>query len=690
MLSSDRSHFFMFCLLAVVLCGAWFSSDTYAGDPLGFSSSWNYRESGGEDEGSRQFTDNYNLTYSKELSAAMTFAGSVRYNKSRPSSGNDSYSLNPNLSFDLRNDLFSLNLNASQSESGQKGAATRTTDSWGLNLNSQIEDWPSLRLYFNQSTSTDDSNPAQVDNDSNTVGVSIEHSFELIDLLYDVRAAKSSDNINSSDSETFDQTAQISYAQSFFAGRVSVSASQQFQITENSSTQVVGTGNLFYPELNILGRFYEEGGVPTTAPLGTVSFQGVDIFSTSDDQNMSIRVDSQPVKRLQVWFDRELTNAQLLDMAGGSAWTVYRSNNSLGTSWTQIAGVVRSDAVVFDPLDNTDKTVVTLLLPAVESVDYIRVVADTLTDAPGLIEDIIPQEERIAASDVVSLSRETKNMQTQFSTSVRVTDKWSVSYSLRRAQDQQDSGDSVQFNHSLSSSYTLNEKVSFSASVSENTDEADNSAGRQSRSFSLAMSAQPLSTLNVSLGYTRSESESDDGQNTVSNSISSSLNATIYPDLTASMTGNLSKSENIAEGTESSSFGLTLNTTAYFTPKVDMNTNLSYTESDSSGGETTQATSYGMTLGYRPSDMLLLNFSYDGDVEEGSSSFSGNSSWLWSKKLQSQFGLSYDFGEEASQQYNALLSWLINRSLSFQTSGNYQMAEDSNSWNSNASLNMIF
>ncbi len=88
--------------------------------------------------------------------------------------------------------------------------------------------------------------------------------------------------------------------------------------------------------------------------------------------------------------------------------------------------------------------------------------------------------------------------------------------------------------------------------------------------------------------------------------------------------------------------------------------------------------------------MLLLNCSYDTNIEAGNSTLSGNSSWLWSEKLQSQFGFSYQFGDEVSQQYNALLSWRISRSLSFQTSGNLQTTDQASNWNSNASVNLIF
>ncbi len=694
MSSVVRPHFLLICLFAALPLGLWFCAPAQAGDPFGFSSSWNYQENGGDAGESSRFHESYNLTYSKEMSAAMQFSGAVRYSENHPSAGADSTSLNPTLSLDLRNDLFSLNLNASESQTGQDGAPTRSSDSFGLNLNSQLEDWPNLRLYFNKSTATDDSAPKQTDNDATTLGASVEYSFEHIDLLYDVRHSKSSDNLLNSESEALDQTAQIGYEQSFLQGRVSVSASQQFQITENTTENRVGAGNAFFIDATALVGLYGLDDTPELATLlnkadlvdGDLNTStGIDLFSTTTAQNIGLWANGQRVTRLRVVMEDDQLTTTLIGLQGLiKPWKVYRSD--FGNVWTLVPNLAASYTT------ENGRTVVIIDLVAGVTAAYLKVVSDVnLTAAtPINVTEIEAQEERVAATDLVVVSRESKNLQTQFSTTVRVTDNWSLSYNLRRVENLQDAGDSVQFSHSLSSSYTPTEKLGFSFSVSEDSDEADNVPGRQNRSYSASMSVRPLSTLNFSLGYTHSETETDDGQNSISDSLSSSLNASIYPDLSASLSATWTQSEEPGTGIETSGYGLTLNTTAYFTPRVDVNSNINYSESESNSGEDGRTTSYGFTLGYRPSDMLLLNFSYDAEVEDDSSVFSANSSWLWSKKLQSQFGFSFNFGDETSQQYNALLSWLISRSLSLQTSGNYQTADEGNSWNMNSALNMIF
>lgn len=659
-----------------------------AGDPLGFTGNWNYRENGGDTvDSSSQLNQSYSLSYMKDLSATMAFSGSVRYSETLPSEGADTRTLNPSFSFDARNDLFSMNLNASESRSKQDGSAEKVTDSWGMNVSTQVEQWPSMRFYFNQSLANDDSQPKQIDNNTQTTGASVEYGFSAFDFLYDVRHSLTSDDVQNSETENLDQTAQINYAQTFWQGRVSVSASQQYQTTENEVSSVAPIYIVYSSTSGLFGTQAEFGALTNATDVDGLlatnlalidgdknNTAGIDLFDNRFEiRKIGVQVDREDVRRLELFLDRELNgdSAQL-------TFKVFQSND--GENWSYL-----SDSPTF-PLDSNDRQLVRFDLPAGAKQKYLLVAVKASSTFP-----VAARVTEIEASTFEpGRTRETTSLQTQFNTTIRINDKWTVTYSLRRAETQLDSGDTVQLNQSLTSSYRLNEKVGFSFGVTENTDTSDNSADQTNRSYSVAMAAQPLSAVNFSLGYTHSENSSDDGQDKVTDAVHSTLNAAIYPDLTASLSTNWSQSEDEAGGTETSSFGATFNTTAYLSPKTDLNTNLSYSESDSSAGETSRSTTYGATVGHRPSDMLLLNISFDGDLEEDTSSLSGSSNWIWTRKLQSQFGFSYDFGDDTNQQYNGLLSWLISRSLSMQSSANYLVADDGNSWNLNASFNMVF
>lgn len=693
-------------LLQVVVCLSLMAGVVFAGDPLGFSSSWEYQKTGGGENDTSQVNQSYNLTYNKSLSAAMSFSGSVRYSENSPSEGAGNSTLSPNLALDLRNDLFSLNLNASETKSERDGAATRTNDNWGVNFNSQIEQWPSLRLYYSESTSSDDSQPKQADSTSKTTGANVEYEFRQFDILYDVRHSESEDSIQRSESQSFDQTGKISYSDTFWGGRVSVSASQQIHKTENSTDTQVGVGNTFDAILTTNDRLYyrNDNHILLFPTEGT--FQGLDLRTVTEDKNLVVDLrhvnnDQAPVNRLfnrvKIWLYREIGGERFPMLSSGTVddsgfWLVYY-REEIDAQWTQIALPAGSLTVTEDWLNGELRTVVVIDLPrdySLDEADFVKVVATDASIQDAFVEDVIAYRSFTATTDIVSSKRDSTTLQSQFSSSIRLSDKWNLSYSFRRVEDQYESGDSVKLSQSLTSSYQLNDKVGFTVGVSESIDESDNSDDKTSRSYSMAMAAQPLPTMNLSIAFTRSESSSDDGSETLSNTLSTSVNAAIYPDLNARLSSSWTQSENQESGSESSSYGFNLNTTATLSPKTDMTTNLSYSSSDSNSGESSTSTRYGLAVGHRPSDVLALNVSYSANVESGNSSVTGSSSWLWSRKLQSQFGLTYNFGDETSQRYNALVSWLISRSLSLQSSGNFLVADGGNSWNVNSSLNLVY
>lgn len=674
-----------------------------AGDPFSFSGNWNYRENGGGESGSRQFFESYNLVYRKDLSSGMGFSGSVRYSENDYSEGADSEVISPTLSFDLRNDLFAINLNASETQTKQVDSPTRSSDTWGLNINSSIENLPKFRVYFSQNSSSDNAVPKQSDNESTSFGGSIDYAFEYVELLYDVRATQSINNLSGSENESLDQSAQIAYQQTLWPERWTVSASQQYQLTTSEQQRFVGAGNVVPVPLLTFNRFYAIDNDPVNADLGTATFQGVDILSTSSSQNMTLQVNGQSYDLLEVLLYRNVTPidkgflsaAQINQLNEPDAWTVYY-RDLLSAPWQAVpaGGVVR--VIENRNVQQTDgslaeRTVVKLSLPNVLSSTYVKVVADVNAYFdPALVDDVVANETVISARDIFTASRETTTLQTQLNTTFRMTDNWTLSYSLRRAETQLEDGDTVQFNQSLNNSYNPSEKLSFSLGINQNIDQQLNSGENRNQSYSFAMSLLPIQALRISVGYTRSETQSDNGLDTVSNSVTSSLNASIYPDLSANLTTYWSNSETSREDDSNESYGASFNTTAYLTPRLDLNTRLNYAVSQSSGGVDTTKSNYGVSLGLRPSDILLMNVTVNGDFEGESTTIGATSSVLWTRKLQSQFGLTYDLGEEQSQQYTTHLSWGVNKNMSLKANANYAVSDELNSWSYNVNANMFF
>jgi hypothetical protein len=665
-----------------------------AGDPLSFIGNWNYRESGGDTGESSLFNHTYTLIYSKELSEAMAFSASVRYNENIPSGGLEKTdSINPTLSLDTRNDFFSLNLSASRTELNREDNPSRTDQSWSANFQTQLEQWPSLRLYYNQNSSYDDGSPRRQDVDSNVLGATFEYTIAHFDLLYDFRRSESQDHVNRSDTETTDHTAQVGYSNSFFGNRVSVAASQQYQSFKTSTETRVGVGGRFFVPAFLFGGFSSQDDTPATGRPAdnpalvdedTRSPAGIDITGTTTDQNMAVQTDLQPIDRVRIFLDRMIDTATQNRLQ----WSIYQSSDL--TNWTQVANTLSP----FYDEENGRTMVVLDLVDAVES-RYVKVVSTTTL--PSTISVFVTEMEagtvRTATSDRFTINQRTINLQSQLSTTVRITDSWQVSYNLRRNENRPDNGlDTVQLNHTLSTRYNPSELLTLSLGVSENVDWTDSDEDRRSRSYFISIGSQPLPTLNYTLGYTRTETRSDEYGDTDGDSISALINATIYPDLTSSLSANWSQREDITEGRTNTVYGFNLDTTARLSPRLDLNLDLGYTESTSEGefteDETTTGTRYGMNLGYRPSDVLLFNGGYHRQVEEGTSVVNATFTGLWTRKLQTIFGLTYSMGDEESRQYTGTFSWLVSRRISTQINGNYLDAESGDSWSILSSLHL--
>ncbi len=662
-----------------------------AGDPLGFTGNWTYRETGGDIESTSQFSHSYTLNYNKQLSQFMTLSGSLRYNENLPSEGVDTDSINPSIALDTRNDLFFLGLSASQNRVNREGSPSTTDNSWGGTFFTLKEDWPALRAFFNQGHNYDDGSPRQVDTESIDFGGSIEHEWSDFAMLYDFRSATTDDQLDGSSTENIEHLAQLEYSRSFFAETLTVFASQQYRDNETvTETPNTGGGDFLLP-VSISFAFSGGDDTPANGTLAgngalndndEITSAGIDIVGSQLSQNIAVQVDFQPVDRLQILLDRELS----LALQGLLSWRVYTSDD--GNSWTQVANIPATYR-----LDNF-RTVVVLDLLNTANSRFVKAVSDIsiVSVDPVFVTEIEAGEISTSAAPRVSIRRTSISHQSEIGLTYRPNERWQVSYNFRRVDNEQNRGpDSEQLNQSISASYFPTERLSFTLSLSDSIDKIEDAEDRNTRSYAASMNTALLRTLDFSLGYTRTESDDGAARQTTSDSVNAIFNAIIYPDLTASLLNSWSRTENQSGG-ETTTMGVTLNTNARLSPKLDVNLNASYVENSTDGPVdeadiSDASTRYGVSVNYRPSDVLQLGGSFNRDEETNQNTLAGNATLLASRKLQAIFGLAYEFGDEESEQYNSTLSWLITRHLSWQTTGSFISSEGGDSWALSSTVN---
>lgn len=680
------------CLLLGLLLPA------YAGDPFGFTGSWNYREIGGDVAASSAFSHNYNLTYSKELSQFMGLSASVRYNENQPSDGSTTSSISPTFSLDTRNDLFFINFGASKNKLMREDASSTTNDTLSTTFYTLVEDVPVVRLFYTTSKNYDDSTPRSLDTKSNTYGGGIEYGVFDFDMLYDYRNSNNEEYVRGSSNENIEHLAQLKYSRGFLNNRLSISASQQYQRNENTIS--IGGGQPL--PLLILQAFSgvdisPEFGLPAENP-GLINGTASVNITKIDDQTVAGEVASTDGSALQIDVIRleviqpedVLNNRNFFENSNN--WEVYRSDN--GVNWTEVFNF-------FPSVSNRGEFVSFNFDLAPITQRYVKIVSK-ISEAP--LANLLPVvnvtrieavSNRAATAPRQTVRSSLTNQQTEFSVSIHPSAEWQASYGMRYSKSEQANGlESTKLNQAVNVSYFLTDRLTVAMGVSENTDTTNGLAEKKTRNYSMSVNSELLPSLDMSLAYTHTETTGGERDDITSDSINALLNAIFYPGLTANLTSSWRRMQR-QNGSEATVVGLSLNSNARLSPKLDMNLVASYfvTENKDAIADLERDDSssrYGVNANYRPSDILLLSGSFSQNLDDYQSLLTGNATVMATEKIQLLFGTAFEFGENWSERYSTTFSWLLSQVMSFQTSGIVVSTEEADNWSLRSSLSANF
>jgi hypothetical protein len=665
--------------------------------PLGFIGSWRSFESGGDIEDTNSFIESYNLDFGKDLSDGMHLSTAFRYNNIQYQDGNDSTLLNPSGSFDLRNDLFDLNLSATESRYTNAESPDLASKSWSVNWFSLLERWPHLRINYGQSYIEDDRNPRSRNSESSFLGTTIDYDWKFIKFFYDFRNQINDDLARDITCESDRHFANLQFSRDFFHGRFLVNASQQGSYFTSETKRNLAISEEFFAPFNSQEAF--SGGDDT--PLdGSLSINaalidgnretsaGVEIAQATVAQNLGLRVNLQPVSQFRVYLDRKIS----LSTQGILAWRIYESSN--GLSWELLPQL----PVVEYELE-FDRTVVIIDMPTVKEARIIKLVISGggLSPQPVFVTELEAGAIRIADSERITDTSKSFNPQTRFGLLYRPAVNFSIGYNMTYAQNLPDPGlDDTQLNQSISGTYSLNRYFSTALNVSENRDKIEFEKEKLHRSYSVSINSEPLRTLDMSMGFTHSDFFDGGRKESDIDALDNYFSMFIYPDLTAGLSTNWTHSQNIDTGIDAIAYGWRVNTTARVSYKLSLDAFYEWANTDVNCGEgkdsddSITSNLFGFGLNYRPSDILLVYSSINRDVQADSTIFLGNIAWRCTPKIQINGTYSADISGGDTQSYDTSFFWTISRHFSFRNSYGYQIDGELKSWNLFTGLNVTF
>ena len=665
--------------------------------PFSLMGNWQYFKTGGDVEDTRTFSQSYNLDFSKDLTAGSYFSASARYNDIDRSEGTDSTIISPSAALDLRNDLFAMTLSGSASQRDADTRPTVTSKNWDVNWFSLIEDLPRLRLNYGQGYIEDDADPRTQDVETSYFGAGIDYEKSILRFLYDYRVDSNEDKVEGTTTDFTRHFGMVELTDSFLDNRLSVSVAQQVSYSE---TELQSSASQVFQARNISQAFaWSEND-----PLNTVSdTNSALINSVYTDSAVSIpsnpvplpsfavRVDRQNVDRIRVFFPGELSSAA----QAGMTWSVYTSDStaSIINDWSPYSGGIDVNYHLEDLPEGTVTVAEIDLLGGAVSVNYIRFNLDT-AEAVTLSE--------IEAGQVIfanggSIDETTRNLdyQTRLNILYRPTDRLFFGYNLSRTRNEPDSGrDSTQLTQTLNANYQVSDTLSTGMGINENRDKAEGSPEEMTRSYSLSVSSMPLPTVDVSLGVTHTDRFEDKEKTSKADSLNGFVTTTLFPDLTASLSADWTKSTNYESDSETDTFSTRLTTRARLTRKLDVDAFYDYSSSELdtdiaevSGKET--ANRFGGGANYRASEFLFVHGSFSRDVDNDLNSISTNASWQTTRKIQLDGRFALVSGEEDAQSWDAILNYSISPVFSFRSSYGVRNSDDSDSWNFFAGLSAV-
>lgn len=680
---------------------------------LDFSAFWLYRTSGGEGrETQSEFQERYSLGVGPQLdwrpTHAITATAAVGYNRTQRDTGSGTKStdeITPSASLILSNDIFSLGLAGSASQTSGSDQEKNTTNSWDATLASRwnIPFWPNLQLNYGQRDDGGGSDDlfSRSDRIQTSSSASVNWDLLLARLNYRYSVTLDEDRDLGLEVESKSHFAKIETDGRLFNNRVSYNLAQQVQDTSSTiSGSLDEEGFLTFP---LGGIFAVKRGTLSDDPVGDLFYQSpseapealpveIDpIFAAQNSLQVSFAVSDdfdRRVNRLRLTFD-----AVGLDGVEGVLWDLYRRDFS---GWVAVAVNLSGQR---DGNNNLDISIPETGGAADEEILLIARDAPTFPVTLTVVE-AFGREQVEEGSSLDSSSRSYLT-----TAGLRIALTQSLSLSTNVTYELFERGETENSRRTLSgrlrwSPFTW---LSPSLSYSESREDREGQDEQLNRTYGLTVATVPLPTMNVTFGVSQNERFDGDLKTNESLRYTISSAAQIYPDLNASLFLTWQDAEVVsnraeldaeetdrAEYDESATFSSRLNLNARLTRALiaDLTTNYRESEREDDTRQTADST---LTLQYRPSALLLVRGFYTtyllDSLQDDSMGAGLTLALLRTSKTRVNLDYNMAYSDQLSQRVGVNGSWNLSRALSLQTRTNYTFAE-TDFYSAQVSLNL--
>lgn len=500
---------------------------------------------------------------------------------------------------------------------------TLINDDYLATLKWRPEGFPSIETQFERTNTYDEKRKVQ-DTTKDYISVLSRYSYQGLDVRYQGTYTDTDDKVGHLDTQDMLHSAWLSYSNSFFDRRVSVSTTYNINYEQiKTSTSASGAGGTVSVQLfPLAGLSINDNTItPLTLPPNPALIDGNLTASAGiniglpplggDTRVRNMGLDfflPTEVNKLLVWIDRDLSSAPAI--ANFFSWDIYISSDNL--NWTHHAGPI--NPAPFGPFQNSFE-----IDFANVTTRYIRVLTRPLNPAvPGASSFpniFITELQSFLRQPVggtpgkksLTIHRTTQNY--YFDAKVRILDIPTLFYELDYFYTRIDPGGQLRYtvSNGFSGNYRFSEVFSARARVAREDGEEEKER-RSAWIYDAALEATPLRTLTNRLVFSGRD-ETIGGKHSNNNSIILYNTAELYKglDINLNIGQNFSKD---ASGMRTNETDFQILATIIPHPTLNMTLDYKYSIINQSGG-TNSSGSGNMQTGefifsYRPFRTLFV------------------------------------------------------------------------------------
>jgi hypothetical protein len=519
--------------------------------------------------------------------------------------------------------------------SGTSGVTT-VNENYMANLSWKPDGFPSMESQFIR-TNTFDEKKIFLDTTTDSFFVTSKYDYRGLDLRYTAAYTDTKNNLNNLEVKDLVQTGWISYSNSFFNRRVSLSTTYNITHDETTtSTSKEGTGEVSLQAFPFAGLSinFDAGMIthlvtldpnPALIDGNLTASAGINIgvpAPATDNRQRNIGLDfvtPTEVNRLLLWVDRELP---LVGIADQFAWDIFISSDNV--TWTHVQHLFSAP---FGPFQNRFE-----IKFGNVTARFIKVVTSPLTAAAAALVPTFTNPDRIFITEIQAFLNKPPQVQVKEKTTrtihiynldatARILDIPSLYYNFSYFFDRTDpSGEQTYtFSNALSLNHRFSQVFSGAARVAIENGKQITDETRVAYIYNASLEATPLRTLTDRLTFSGRD-ETVGKSHTTNNSIFLYNSAQLYKGLDVNLNGGVNF---LTNETGQSLTQTTGNFSAGIVPHPTMNLNLAYTYSktdQSGGGQPSSSTSTHLgdvTLSYNPFRTLYLVAALEVLAEKG-------------------------------------------------------------------------